>query len=359
MQSSFHLRIQEPCHENWENMTPDEQGRFCAACQKQVVDFTAMSDRELAGFFKKSSADDVCGRFQQEQLERPIETPSKHLPWFRYLIQLLLPGMFVTDAVAQQVMGKPGADTLQPDPRVRVVPDNRVLGMVAVSAIKPVCELPVKPAAIRGRVTNEEGEPVPYATVYAGVAGQFIADSLGYFILDQVADPAKKVVTLLITAAGYDETRVAIPEQKVPDTIEIVLKEKPPLPQVELISYPFIKGKVTVMGPVQQVSADALNMKPVLLFTENTAAASMLHVFPNPARAGQALHISLDKPAEGYYELQFFQLSGQLVNQQELWIDGDARVFTIQAPMTAAGNYLIYLIHRQTGKKRTAQIVLL
>lgn len=359
MPARFNLRIQEPCHENWEKMTPDEQGRFCAACQKKVVDFTAMSDRELARFFKKPSADDVCGRFHPDQLERPIGTSKKHLPWFRYLIQVLLPGLFVTDSAAQQVMGKPVADTLQPDSRVRVVPDNRVLGMVAVSAIKPVCELPVIPAFIRGRVTTGEGEPVPYATINAGTAGQFIADSLGYFKVDQVAGPAKKAVTLLVTAAGYEDARVVMPEQKLPDTIEIVLKEKPPLPQVELISYAFIQGKVAVMGAVQQVRADELNMKPAILFTENTAAATLLHVFPNPARTGQSLHISLENPAEGYYVLQFFQLSGQLVNQQEIWIDGDARVFTIQAPITAAGNYLIYLINRQTGKKRTAQIVLL
>ena len=32
--------IPEPCHENWNKMTPQEQGRHCAVCSKVVVDFT-------------------------------------------------------------------------------------------------------------------------------------------------------------------------------------------------------------------------------------------------------------------------------------------------------------------------------
>jgi hypothetical protein len=53
MAKKLQLTIPKPCHENWEQMTPVEQGRFCASCQKQVIDFTNMNDRQLATFFKK------------------------------------------------------------------------------------------------------------------------------------------------------------------------------------------------------------------------------------------------------------------------------------------------------------------
>jgi hypothetical protein len=46
------LTIHEPCHENWENMSQEDQGRFCSACKKTVVDFTGMSDRQVIAFFK-------------------------------------------------------------------------------------------------------------------------------------------------------------------------------------------------------------------------------------------------------------------------------------------------------------------
>lgn len=37
------LRIADPCHESWDGMTPNREGRHCAACDKTVVDVTAMA----------------------------------------------------------------------------------------------------------------------------------------------------------------------------------------------------------------------------------------------------------------------------------------------------------------------------
>ena len=62
MAQKIQLSIDEPCHENWDVMTEAEKGRFCNSCQKQVIDFSMMSDREIAQFFKKPSTGSVCGR---------------------------------------------------------------------------------------------------------------------------------------------------------------------------------------------------------------------------------------------------------------------------------------------------------
>ena len=61
MQKTIHLGIANPCTENWDQMTPANQGRFCAACQKTVVDFTAMDDHELLQWFTRHQGS-VCGR---------------------------------------------------------------------------------------------------------------------------------------------------------------------------------------------------------------------------------------------------------------------------------------------------------
>jgi len=55
MAKRIQLSVENPCHENWENMSPSEKGRFCGSCQKQVVDFTNMTDGQVAAFFKKPS----------------------------------------------------------------------------------------------------------------------------------------------------------------------------------------------------------------------------------------------------------------------------------------------------------------
>jgi len=63
------VSINNPCHENWEAMTPNEQGAFCLSCQKTVVDFSQKSIREIKDFFSIiPQTEKVCGRFKSEQL---------------------------------------------------------------------------------------------------------------------------------------------------------------------------------------------------------------------------------------------------------------------------------------------------
>lgn len=57
-------------------MSPTELGSFCAHCQKEVIDFTRMSDKEVLAFFKKQSGR-TCGRFRKDQVNRPLLYPPK------------------------------------------------------------------------------------------------------------------------------------------------------------------------------------------------------------------------------------------------------------------------------------------
>ncbi|MER3498462.1 MAG: hypothetical protein C4308_07410 [Chitinophagaceae bacterium] len=85
------MQIPTPCHEDWDKITPVEKGRFCGTCQKQVVDFSEMSDRQIAEFFKNHSTGSVCGRFMTDQLNRDIQIPRKQLPWIKYFFSFLSP----------------------------------------------------------------------------------------------------------------------------------------------------------------------------------------------------------------------------------------------------------------------------
>lgn len=62
------LHIPSPCHENWENMTPNQQGRHCQACCKTVVDFTQMTNDEVLNYFAQHQGQKVCGRLHKSQL---------------------------------------------------------------------------------------------------------------------------------------------------------------------------------------------------------------------------------------------------------------------------------------------------
>ena len=62
------ISIQKPCHENWDAMTPNEQGAFCNKCVKTVIDFSTKSIEEIKEFFSAKQDEKVCGRFEKSQL---------------------------------------------------------------------------------------------------------------------------------------------------------------------------------------------------------------------------------------------------------------------------------------------------
>ena len=61
------------CSEDWNNMKPCEQGRFCGSCQKTVVDFTEKSDAEIQEMFAPA--------FHKATTEEQREN-LKRLAWF-------------------------------------------------------------------------------------------------------------------------------------------------------------------------------------------------------------------------------------------------------------------------------------
>lgn len=62
------VSIPKPCHENWNDMTPESQGAFCKVCSKVVVDFSNMSDEEVLRYFENKKQEKTCGRFRLSQL---------------------------------------------------------------------------------------------------------------------------------------------------------------------------------------------------------------------------------------------------------------------------------------------------
>lgn len=68
MKNSFSISVKEPCLEKFESFVVTPKGGFCDSCQKEVIDFTTLSDKELIQHFDNSS-NKTCGRFKKSQLK--------------------------------------------------------------------------------------------------------------------------------------------------------------------------------------------------------------------------------------------------------------------------------------------------
>ncbi len=69
---TYILNIQNPCHEKWNGMQPQDGGKFCMQCSKKVFDFTGLNNAEIIQIIEQSKGR-ICGRMSQSQLNRPLE----------------------------------------------------------------------------------------------------------------------------------------------------------------------------------------------------------------------------------------------------------------------------------------------
>ena len=323
----FELTIPKPCHENWEAMTPEDKGRFCGACQKTVIDFSRMSDRQVADYFKRP-AESVCGRFRNEQLERVIDVPKKRLPWIRYFFTISLPALLVTSKAASQG-------------------EVKVKGRVAVCT-KPLKNdtigLPVQKAVaqktISGKVVDENDKPVHYASVYVEATGiGTTTDTAGNF---QLTCTTESNANVHISYVGYTTITMTINELAAKESIRLSLT---PATMGEVVmTMGFVVRKKTAEVPVIELKNKDV---PFLKFA----------VYPNPVLPNSTFTIDAKKLEAGGYTMQILTSSGDLVQTGDIVIDNKRKRLTYQLKSVSAGPYFIRLTNKKNNKSFTEIII--
>ena len=158
----FKLNIPEPCHEDWQKMSPTQKGKFCASCQKEVIDFTKLSATEIAR--KTKNATQLCGRFTSTQLEQEYISGSQN-SLSRLGIAL---GLGSIIAVAQPSFAQEKRKTQKSVLDFQENIKNSVNEKVDINKIlenrAAVCGL-MEEISISGTVTNHDGFPIPGVNV--------------------------------------------------------------------------------------------------------------------------------------------------------------------------------------------------
>ncbi|WP_046243614.1 carboxypeptidase-like regulatory domain-containing protein [Hymenobacter terrenus] len=75
------ISIPQPCAQPWAAMTPTTDGRHCAACATEVVDFTRMSDAEILAYLARQGGRSVCALANPTQL-----APAPTTRWRRWAL---------------------------------------------------------------------------------------------------------------------------------------------------------------------------------------------------------------------------------------------------------------------------------
>jgi len=221
MPKAIQLQIPKPCHENWSAMSPKEQGRFCGSCQKTVVDFTMMTDKEIVNYFSAASHQ-VCGRFSGEQLNKDLPLTEKKKRFsFAYLWNFLLATFLVTETSCQERMtGK-----------VQVVEQHVKPTMLMGDTI--IAELPNvnTRTEITGTVTDaKSGQPLAEASVIVkGTDKSTVTDSLGDFHLSV---EKKDHVIIIFSRVGYQTQTRILNDQTNLQTVKVAL---PPIESKEVL----------------------------------------------------------------------------------------------------------------------------
>jgi hypothetical protein len=344
MPKSLRLNIAEPCHENWQQMTPQEQGRFCGSCQKTVVDFTMMSDQEVLNYFLKANHN-VCGRLAPDQLNRELTLTEKkkRFSW-AYVWNVLLATFLLTEGNAQ-VKPKPKKPV-----KTIVREKAEIMGDIAMMPILPVES--VMPITLKGQVRDEEtNEPLAGASVtMKGTNRSVITDTSGNFKLTVAK---KDSLVLVFSYIGHEEQTRVITALTNWENIQVSLKPAySGLKEVVVIGYP-IQGKLSmVMGSVSKSCAKIIAVDTVKNIWQKLVPPALkndVKIYPNPTVRGNAVQVNLALKQAGDYKLEVLNTDGQVMLVQPLFMQTKEQLVNVATQAHwSAGMYWIRISSPQT-----------
>ena len=218
------VKIPDPCHEDWNKMSPTEKGKFCNVCTKEVVDFSAKSDEEIIKYLTNNG--NLCGRFHQSQLDRKlIADRKKRNHWLSYAASLLLPmALFSNEKIKKDFNI---VKTTQVDASTYKSLNISSLQRKAIATHK----IQQEQFTITGTITDDTGMPLPGATVLIkGTNVGKTTDFDGNYKIDVKAEDI-----LVISYVGFANKEIHINENR--KIYNVILEQDDELLVVGIICY--------------------------------------------------------------------------------------------------------------------------
>ena len=307
MKAQTYLQIPTPCHEDWNKMSPNQQGRHCESCYKTVVDFEMMTDQQLLNFFAKTN-DNICGRFNQNQLNRALQqTKVERKKGWQWLVASMASFFFFVSRSNGQAMQ----------------------GKVAV------CK-PPSTATLQRNVQSIKG-----------VKSQSSKGSVSRLIYTKPTLAQENKINKM-------------GEISIGDTIRSINKSQ--LKEVIVVSSPVVRSSTIsctrfIGGAVSTISVNQIkSIDTVSTLIKKILKVEGFKIFPNPASKGKAVNLTINEAGE--YAVQLLDDESRLITMQQVTVYNKKEIKLFNIPSgISSGLYYIRLVNKKNKKQFTDKLV--
>jgi len=215
------LKINKPCSQNWNEMTPSGKGRFCDSCAKQVIDFSTMSDQQILGYIQKKEGS-LCGRLAVNQMNRVLVSPSPSSLSSRFF-RMLLSGLFLSQvemSMGQSQAGYQHEKNFNDRDGIRPAKPNDIDRPTPIDTNKDY---------IAGIVLDSSThETLVFANIYIkGTQYGVVTDTAGKFKLKIPETFKEDSITIIISYTGYLNEEILIQRQTLPASLTVYVNQSP------------------------------------------------------------------------------------------------------------------------------------
>lgn len=370
MKQGIRLHIPEPCHENWDDMTASQQGRFCMSCQKEVVDFSTMTDKEIIDYISGAGSK-TCGRVGDDQLGRLIRPESDRRRFsFKYFWSLLISSSLISyKASAQKGEVKAICTKADTIPALKTIPlktEPLRMRMGAIAYQSPLTNVNI---LVKGVVTNSRNEPVPYATVMVkGSTTGIQADSTGSFLLKTTG--SDMAIELQASSVGYEQKvfsidpktikNIAIEKKSIKIDIGQVILTEQVLDEVVVKAYPSTRC-YTTMGAtfgMMVTSVRVSKWEKVKTKLNDLVTKTDIKVYPNPVPANSNFNVAFNLKDMGDYRAELIDASGRVALVRELIISAKNQLIAFNSgDLKGGGVYFMRVTGKQNRMVYNAKVV--
>lgn len=212
MNRDFKLSISKPCSEKFSDFHPTEKGGYCDSCQKEVIDFTRKSDREIIQLLENSESS-TCGYLRKSQLKTYSTSSVSN---FRQNVSYF--GARITSFFLLSILSisKSQAQEKETSPTIQIHLDKKINYLDSTS------QTIVSEHEVSGILVDAHtGEPLPFANIMLkGSDIGTMTDIDGKFKFPQ---PLKVGDALVFAYIGYRPVQFNITEGTSP-ILNIVMK---------------------------------------------------------------------------------------------------------------------------------------